>query len=160
MQLTRTNVMQFRIRAIIRRMSAITLLALLLLPRAETYGQVLSPYSDFESMTPQQLVTLQVKLTYVGVQTRSIPSRVFTTPSNTVDANVFTPFHRAGISYANDAVAVTSTATVSELKAIIDNVGTLPNVRVGGVGSPEYLSFSLFNSQPNNRLFESNFKQN
>ena len=62
------------------------------LPSRTVMSQAFAPGSDFEAMTPAQLSTLQVKLTYVGVQMTIVPSLMFTAESNTIDVNVFLPF--------------------------------------------------------------------
>lgn len=118
-------------------------------------AQAFSPYSDFESMTLQQLSTLQVKLTYVGPQLAALPTLAFTSNLNVVSVDAFTPFYRPNINYVNDTIKVRSfTATPQELEAVIDNVGTLPDVRAGGVAEPHFLSFSMVNTQPMLKGFE------
>lgn len=119
------------------------------------HGQTFAPYADFQALTLDQLATLQVKLTYVGVQNAAMPSLGFTSSTNTFDVNVFTPFQRPEVSYFNDTVGVTTfSATPAELKAAIDNVATLPNVTAGGVAANAFLSFALFDSQPSEIAFE------
>lgn len=118
-------------------------------------AQTFSPYSDFQAMTLQELDTLQVKLTYVGTRRSVFPSLAFTSPSNTFNLSDFTPFQRTEIDYFLDSIKVdTFTASSSELQAVIDNIGTLPNVTAGGVAASVYLSFALFNSQPGDKGFE------
>jgi hypothetical protein len=129
--------------------------ALACLGPAPANAQTLSPYSDFQAMTTEQLATLQVKLTYVGPQNAAIRSVAFTSPANSIDLSVFIPFRRPGINYANDSVPPqTFQATKEELESVIDNAGSLPAVTAGGVGAPQFLSFSLYNSQPTPKAFE------
>ena len=47
------------------------------------------------------------------------------------------------------------TASLQELVDTIDNAGTIPNLRAGGAAEDVFLSFGLFNSQPNDEGFES-----
>src|SRR6266849_2458712 len=130
--------------------AATTFITLVWMPRAEP--QVFSPYSDFQGMSLQQLQTLQVKLTYVGAQLEPISTVAFTSPFNTLDLTQFVPFRRPGINYSNDDSGVqTFTATPEELKAVIDNVATLPNITAGGVASDPLISFALFNSAGGNK---------
>jgi len=120
-----------------------------------TEAQNFSPFSDFQAMSLDQLKTLQVKLTYVGVQTRPTPSRAFTSPFHTFDPDAFVPFRRSGISYSNDDIQIrTFTASPGELKAVIDNVAMLPNVTAGGVATNIYLSFALLNTSGGTKAFE------
>lgn len=126
------------------------------LPHPEVVqAQTFSPYADFQAMTLQQLATLQVKLTFVGSQQRALQSMAFTSSSNTLDLDLFVPFQRPGITYFNDTVKVEPfSASPEELEAVIDNVGTLPNVTAGVVAANVYISFALFNSQPSEKAFE------
>lgn len=117
--------------------------------------QVFSPYSDFQTMSLDELKTLQVKLTYVGIQTRPISSLAFTSPFHALNLAAFVPFRRPGIEYSNDDIKVrTFTASPEELKAIIDNVAVLPNVIAGGVAQNPYLSFALLNTSNGTKSFE------
>jgi hypothetical protein len=70
--------------------------------------------------------------------------------------SLFLPFRRSGINYSNDDLpSIRSfSASQQELKAVIDNVGTLPNVTAGGVAAEPYFSFALLNSQPSTKAFE------
>lgn len=122
--------------------------------------QMFSTYSDFQTMSLEQLKTLQVKLTYVGAQLEPISTVAFTSSFNTLDLAKFVPFRRPGIHYGNDNSGVqTFAATPEELKAIIDNVGTLPNITAGGVASDPFLSFALFNSAGGDKAFEAVLNQ-
>lgn len=114
-----------------------------------------SPYSVFQAMSQQQLATLQVKLTYVGPQTKKIYSVAFTSPSNTVNLALFVPFQRPGISYNNDnSTVLTFVATTADLSALISNVGTLPNVTAGGTATNPFISFTLLNTVAGTQVFE------
>lgn len=134
----------------------LTLIATGLLCPSFVPAQTFSPYSDFQAMTLQQLATLQVKLTYVGPTSKSLPSIAFTSTTNTLDLSLFVPFRRPAIDYSNDdrIAASTFTASTQELKSVIDNVATLPNVTTGGVATTRLLSFSLVNTQPTTKGFE------
>jgi hypothetical protein len=80
----------------------------------------------------------------------------FTSSTNTLNLSLFVPFRRPGISYSNDDLGkvMTFSANTAELKAVIDNVATLPNVTAGGVAADVFVSFALFNSQPSTKAFE------
>lgn len=134
------------------------------LPACETaQSQVYTPYSTFEAMTQQELTTLQVKLTWLGGQLAPVATLPFTTPSNTVDVALFTPFQRPGFGYHNDFSyhryadivypnGVPFSATVQELEALIDKVGTLPAVTDGNVDEGGWLSFALLNTINNSTM--------
>jgi hypothetical protein len=123
-------------------------LGVLLLLWADSGGaQTSSSYSEFQAMTVDQLKTLQIKLTYVGLQEGPIPSVAFTSTDNTLDLTKFIPFRLPAISYANDEIAVKSfAATTAQLKAVIDEVGVLPAVVAGGIAANPYVSFMMYNT--------------
>jgi hypothetical protein len=122
---------------------------------SEMRGQPFAPYSEFQAMSLEQLKTLQVKLTHVGPQKDVVSTIAFASSLNVIDLTLFIPFRRPGISYANDDLSVhTFTATQAQLKAVIDNVGTLPNVTAGGVAPNPYLSYGLLNTAGGIKAFE------
>ena len=129
-------------------LTIIGVVVLLVTSRSEPQALTLSPYSDFQAMNLEQLKTLQVKLTYLGIQNVPIPSVAFTTSFQVLDLNAFKPFRRPGIRYSNDdfVPVQTFTASPTEMKAIIDNVAVLSNVTAGGVAAGPYLSFALLNT--------------
>jgi hypothetical protein len=117
-------------------------------------GQAFSPYSDFLNMTPQQLGTLQVKLTYLGIQNKVLPSLGYSA-TNPFNLSLFTPFYRPGFSYGNDNSIKTYTVTTTELQAILTQVGTLSTVTAGGVAAIPFISFSMSGNINNqNEVFE------
>jgi hypothetical protein len=114
-------------------------------------AQNCSPYSGFQSLTDAQLATLQVKLTYVGVSNGLVSSLVFNAPGDTLDLTLFDLCAQEGFS---DPSPSTLAIGIAELRAILNNVGTLPNVTGGGVAPDPFVAFSLANSQPTKKTFE------
>jgi hypothetical protein len=120
------------------------------------HGQAFSPYSDFLAMTPSQLATLQVKLTWLGFQTQRVPTVALTAVGNGPNPSLFAPFERPGFDYSNDDSQIDSlTATVAALDAMLDSVATVPGVTDGGVDAGGYLSFALLNTAGGTKAFES-----
>jgi hypothetical protein len=120
---------------------------------AEAMAQSCSPYSDFLAMNLTDLSTLQVKLTYVGIQDKGIPSVGFS--SQVFDPTLFIPFRNPTVDYSNDNAKInTFLASAQELQAVISNVGTLPNVTAGGVATAQFLSFAMVNPVLGNKCFE------
>ena len=103
-----------------------------------------SPYSDFQAMTVKGLETLQAELAPQGPREDLLHSVTFTSTVNTLDVSKLVPFRRSGFSYTSGP-GVTFKATPQELKAMIDNVATLPNVTAGGVAVSRRVSFTLVN---------------
>jgi hypothetical protein len=124
--------------------------------RAQSYA----PYSAFQSMSVADMATLQVKLTYLGPQERSIATRAFTSPVGTIDLTLFGPFERPGFDYINDdSPPVTFTVSQQHLKNMIDSVATLPAVTDGGIDVGGILSFALLNTAHGTQCFESILNQ-
>jgi hypothetical protein len=121
----------------------------------DAHGQSFSPYSAFQAMSPAQLQTLQGKLTYLGEQAEIVSTVAFTATGNPLQVSLFTPFHRSGFEYGNDVKGVQSfTASTDELKAMVDLVGTLPNVTAGGVASRPYISFAMLSTAGGTEAFD------
>lgn len=128
-----------------RRVALLAGLALFL--TANVNSQTFSPYSDFQNMTTTQLATLQVKLTFVGLQEELIQTLAFTSPTNTVNLTKFVPFRRPGFPYTPDTRSPqTFSATVPQLQAVLQQAGLLPNITAGGVAASPYVSFALYNN--------------
>lgn len=119
-------------------------------------AQSFTPYAVFQSMTQTELATLQIKLTWLGFQTRSTTTAILTAQGHAPDVALFTPFQRPGFDYGNDAAQIDSVAaTVQELDALLDSVAALPGVTDGGVDTGGLLSFALLNTAGGTRAFES-----
>jgi hypothetical protein len=111
-------------------------------------AQTFSPYSEFQAMSLADLSTLQVKLTYIGAQSAPSPALIFAASLSIINPSLFTPYRRPpATNYAvDDHSPATITASTSDLKALIDSVGTLPDVTDGDVDANGDLSFSLLNT--------------
>ena len=114
-----------------------------------------APFSAFQAMSAAQLQTLQVKLTYVGIQDKGIPSLVFTSTSQVPDVGQFSAVKQPGIDYSNDLYKVnTFTVNTAQLKAVIDGLSGLPAVTGGGVDPNPFFSFSLVNPGTGGTCYE------
>lgn len=126
-----------------------------LLIAAPAAGQAFSPYGDFLFMSLSDLETLQVKLTWIGSQERTLRTLAFTSASHTFDVSEFDPYRRPGVSYANDLLMLrTFDASATELQAILMVVSLLPNVTAGLEDPNGDVSFALFNSAGGDKGFE------
>lgn len=119
-------------------------------------AQTFSPYSDFQAMSLSDLATLQVKLTPTGpFGNAMLASVLFGASENVLNVGLFVPYRRADQAYISDDAGPTKfVATVQELKALIDNVGTLPGVTDGDVDPGGSVSFSLLNTVGTTKVFE------
>ena len=106
-------------------------------------------FDEFQDFNLEQLRTLQVKLTYVGIQTKPIPTVAFTSHFNALDMAKFKPLCRPGFDYGNDDLPNIWTFTCSpeELQQMIKSVGEIEAVRQGEVIG-EFLSFMMYNTTP------------
>jgi hypothetical protein len=110
-------------------------------------GQTLSPYSDFQAMTPAEMGSLQVKFTHVAHRRSEVASFLFRATGHAPDVSVFAPYYRAqflpGL-YNGDFQTFNSfSASPIELRAVIDSIATLSQITVGTVDSAGYLSFAM-----------------
>ena len=105
-------------------------------------------FKEFEAFDLEQLRTLQVKLTYVGLQSKPFPTIAFTSHLNVLDMEKFIPYRRPGFDYGNDGIFVwTFTCSPEELQQMIESVGEIEAVRRGEVIG-EFLSFMMYNTTP------------
>lgn len=122
---------------------------------AEARAASRSPYAAFQSMSHADLASLQVKLTHVGEQTVATPSLMFTAVGHPPDITLFKPYRREGIVYVNDyGPPMTFSATLQELKALINGVGSVAAVADGDVDPDGYVSFGLLSTAGKTRAFE------
>jgi len=98
-------------------------------------------------MTPSDLATLQVKLSYVGPQLASVTTVIITSTSSTPDMALFVPYRRIGWEYVNDESAdvIALPVPIIALDGLIARVGTLPEVTSGEAESLGTLSFMMVN---------------
>jgi hypothetical protein len=69
--------------------------------------------------TPTDLRTLQFKITYVGPQSKPVPTIVFTSFYHLIQMDKFLPLRRPGLHYGNDDVLVWNfTVTPEEMQQI------------------------------------------
>jgi len=106
-------------------------------------AQSLSPYSTFQGLNSQQFATLQVKLTYLGVQDKILPSLGYSVTGDAFNLARFTPFYRSGFNYVNDSKIKTFTMSAAEAQAIVMQVGNVSGVTAGGVSPNPFVSFSI-----------------
>jgi hypothetical protein len=111
-------------------------------------AQQYTQFSRFDEMTPGELVTLQLKLSYLGIQYKPLQSIVIVTggQNNKVDLDLFVPFRRTGYEYLNDDDPVVLEVTPDQFSALIDSVKSLPGVTDGGADSGGWDSFMLVNA--------------
>jgi hypothetical protein len=129
----------------------------LMMSRAPVVGaQPFAPFSDFEILTLAELEDLQVKLTFVGEQEEVIPSLAIASHTRSLDLSRFLPFRRPDVHYGNDEIAImTCTASPAELKAMIENISTLPSVTSGDIADDNFLSFAmLYATATEDKAFE------
>jgi hypothetical protein len=82
----------------------------------------------------RDLHPLQVKLTYVGAQLKSVPSLAFTTFYHRLDMQWFVPLRRNGISYGNDDGEIWNfTIAPEEMTRVVQKLPTVADAQSPGV---------------------------
>ena len=120
-------------------------------------AQTYTPYSYFQSLSLGDMGRIQTKITFMGMQNVSVATIAFAVQGNPMNLGLFTTFQRSGFDYGNDRFAAKSfNAGPQELKAMIDSVGTVPEVTSGDAESLSVISFSLLDTLGGtSRVFES-----
>ena len=107
------------------------------------HSQATSPYSYFQGLSPAQLQTLQVKLSFVGPGNKPAG----TAGLNLTDISKFVPFEKADLIYGGDEfVPQTCPASTGELSALISGAGQIPDVAAAAYALLPFLSFMLVQS--------------
>jgi hypothetical protein len=88
--------------------------------------------------------TLQMKLTYLGVQTEPIPTLMLASQPN---LSRFAPFRRPAIDYGNDQLPVIyrCSPTAAEFATALRAISTEAAITAGGLATERFLSFSMIN---------------
>lgn len=118
-----------------------------------------SPFTDFQSLSSNELDSMILKLTALGVQATTV---IIKGTQAVEDPLLFSSYERLGYDYSNDMGELPEfpfkrfQVAASEMQALIDSVSIAPSVTDGGVDLEPELSFSMFNtsgSEP--KVFES-----
>ena len=133
------------------RRAAASILALLALlvagaATAQTQVQVVQPqpigpnasFSDFLGLTDAELSGVQGKLTWLFLQSESIPYLAYAPSLGQIDPSLHAPFRRPRLDYGNDELPSdwVFTVTVDELRSIIRALNGVPAVAAGTVTGP------------------------
>lgn len=118
-------------------------------------AQTFALFSEFQALSPTELATVQVKITYLGPSDSPVGSLAFSCAPNAVDPYVFRPFRRTEFSPYYDFASTVFQVAPDLLHAMIDSVGTLAGVTDGGVDSSGYVSFAMLKTVGGTRVFES-----
>jgi hypothetical protein len=124
---------------------------------ANVQAQQLTDFADFQNLDATQLESLQVKLTFVGTQEKTIPTVAFSATGTTVDMQEFMPFRRDGVVYTNDDfpdILRTFQASAAELQAVVDAVAEVPAATDGTTVQQEFLSFMMTSTNGDTIGFE------
>ncbi len=107
-----------------------------------------SPYSEFTRRPPARLSHVQVKLTYLGEQTKPVPTVVFGAIGRLIDLQAFGGLRKAGIDYGNDELPRIESfvVTVDELHAMLQ-AAALPAV-TQGQRDGSWVSFMVLDNAP------------
>ena len=107
--------------------------------------------------TARDLRNLQVKLTYVGTQTKPIPTVVFTTFYHNIHMDWFLPLRKSNLHYANDEIALWNfTVTPDEMKQVITALAQAKVLQKPNETPAAYLSLMLV--QRDSRIGPSEFE--
>jgi hypothetical protein len=107
------------------------------------YVWVEEPMSTFENIVGDTVTDYQyhqIKITYVGMQLKSMPTLAFSSSYLSLDLSRFESYHREGIDYSNDDINVLSfTASPEEIKRFVDSIATIPALTTtANITDPEF----------------------
>jgi hypothetical protein len=109
--------------------------------RDRTYAEALNLLGQG---TARDLRTLQIKITYIGSQTKPIPTVVFTTIYHLMQMDWFLPLRSSNLHYNNDDIAVLNfTVTPDEIQQVVTMLTQLESVRNPRAVDVPYVSLML-----------------
>jgi hypothetical protein len=100
--------------------------------------------------TEDQLGQSQGKLTFLGPQTKPVPTVVFSAENHTPAIQAFVPFHLSRRPYQNDDLPYTVTFMVSRTEFMRLLKAVRPLVVMPGSGS-DLISFTVVHESPNGK---------
>jgi hypothetical protein len=94
--------------------------------------------------TGRDLHHAQVKFTYVGLQTKAVPTLAFSSFRHILDMSWFVPFRSPGLSYANDDTEVWSfSVDPDEMAQIVSSLAQVEAVRASHEAAEPSLSLMI-----------------
>ncbi len=116
------------------------------LPRAHSAAQPppLAAFEEFLQLDDAGLSTLQVKLTYVGSQMKTVATVAFGVAGREIDMAAFARYRRPEVHYGNDDdTVVTFDVTLGELRDILSALARVPGTVTGEPADDEWISLLL-----------------
>ncbi len=112
-------------------------------------------FEHFLKMTPEELESVHVKMTYLGPQTEPILTVVLSPAPQKFDIRKFSGYRRLGLSYINDDLTPEILkVTPGQLQAVISAISSYPTIAAERVVDVPYLSVSFLYSGPEEKFFE------
>jgi len=118
------------------------------------------PYADLAHLSPAEIATVQIKLTYMGPQFGPLASTILYVAGGSPDPSLFAPFRRPSppyLNYANDRLTAIGYSAIStaEFVSLVSRIGELPEVTDGDVARVPWLGLSILVGLPPVRAFDS-----
>jgi hypothetical protein len=129
-------------------------LAVLVLGATNSRAQVNDPYDYFRTLTVEEKASFQLKISFVGAQTKAHQSFVIHSVNEVPDPILFEEFQHPGIRYANDAKFVDVSVSSGEIDSLIGGIGELDGVTDPDSGTGVFMSIALLARLPVKRGFE------
>jgi hypothetical protein len=120
-------------------------------------GALAQTFADFLPLSPAEVASFQLKITWVGDQYGTVPSLVLHAAGENPLPAQYTQFQRPGINYSNDTDASFQTVNVTsaEISSIVSQLETVAPFNAGGAAQDTKLSVTVLVRIPTTRAFES-----
>ncbi|MGH7740428.1 MAG: hypothetical protein ACRENS_00235 [Candidatus Eiseniibacteriota bacterium] len=125
-------------------------------PAAAPAAPRYAPFSEFRVLTPGQLLSLRFKLTRLGGTDPANAVAVWGVTGQVTDPAEFIPYRRPGFQYEPaGTMPFIFNIEPDQMQAVVDSVGTLPQVVRGVAESRGILSFAMLTTEGGHtRAFE------
>ncbi len=114
------------------------------------------PFSEVVPADPGEYTGYQVKVTYTGIQTKTIPTLLLVGESRAPAVEEFVPYRSDGVHYGNDdSRLIDLTVAGATIQRLVEAVGRRPALSVSGGGPEPVVSLMIERGRPpDEKVFE------
>ena len=121
---------------------------IMLLFAVPSYSQSYVEFSEIWSADISDYNEFQAKITYMGVQSKSVKSLAFSAEGYMLDLGLFVPFQYAEAGYSNDSHVLTLELSAVEFQKFVDGIRAHPELQPLGYNPTAVGAIALLRGYP------------
>ncbi len=128
---------------------------IMVLSTIPSYSQSYVEFSEIWSADAADYNEFQAKITYMGVQSKSVKTLAFSAEGYALDLGLFIPFQYPEAGYSNDSHVLTLELSAAEFKTFVDGILAHPELQPLGYNSEAVGAIALLRGySPNEKAWE------